>query len=248
MTRQIRRQFTPQEQTALLRQPLLEGQPVSDDCDSHGLKPSLFYRWQKACFEDGAAAFEKTDRRTAQAQQRRTAELEARLKQKDNVIAERMADLINEQKDPGGFDGVWVQPELREWAEQTELPASRLAGWIGMGASTFFDWKRCYGQVNEHNAWAPRGHWLADWEKQAIIDCYPSHPDDGYRRVTYMMMDADMVAASPGSVYRVLSQAGALRRWEAKPGKKGKGFVPRSGWLTDRRGQPTRIGTSTCPV
>ena len=96
--------------------------------------------------------------------------------------------------------------------------------------------------------WAPRGHWLADWEKQALIDCYPSHPDDGYRRVTDMMMDADMVAASPGSVYRVLSQAGALRCWEAKPGKKGKGFVPRFGWLTDRRHPPTRIGTSTCPL
>ena len=41
-----------------------------------------------------------------------------------------------------------------------------------------------------------------------------------------MMRDADIVAASSSSVYRVLSQAGALRRWEAKPSKKGKGFVP----------------------
>ena len=132
------------------------------------------------------------------------------------------------------MSGVWVQPDLRdrivdfvrERAEQTELPASRLVGWIGIGASKFFDWKRRYGQVNEHNAWVPRDHWLEDWEKQAIIDFYQSHPDDGYRRVTYLMMDADIVAASPSSVYRVLSQAGALRRWEAKPSKKGKGFVP----------------------
>ena len=85
MTQRIRRKFTPQQQAAILRQHLLEGKPVSDDCDSHGLKPGLFTRWQKACFENGAAAFEKTDRRTAQAQQRRTAELEARLKKKDMV-------------------------------------------------------------------------------------------------------------------------------------------------------------------
>ena len=78
MTKQIRRKFTPQEKVTILRQHLLEGKPVSDICDSHGLKPSLFYRWQKEFFENGAAAFEKTDRRTAQAQQRRTAELEAR--------------------------------------------------------------------------------------------------------------------------------------------------------------------------
>ena len=38
---------------------------MSDVCDSHGLKPSLFYRWQKEFFENGAAAFEKTDKRTA---------------------------------------------------------------------------------------------------------------------------------------------------------------------------------------
>ena len=90
MTKQIRRKFTPQEKVAILRQHLLEGKPVSDVCDSHGLKPSLFYRWQKEFFENGAAAFEKTDRRTAQAQQRRTAELEARLKKKDSGIAEIM--------------------------------------------------------------------------------------------------------------------------------------------------------------
>ena len=151
---------------------------MSDDCDSHGLKPSLFYRWQKEFFENGAAAFEKTDRRTAQAQQRRTAELEARLKKKDKAIAEIMEDLINEKKDLGALSGVWVQPDLRdrivdfvrERAEQTELPASRLVGWIGMGASKFFDWKRRHGQVNEHNAWAPRDHWLEDWE---ALEAFP---------------------------------------------------------------------------
>ena len=103
MTRQIRRKLTSQEKVAILRQHLLAGKPVLDDCDSHGLKPSLFTRWQKACFENGAAAFEKTDRRMAEAQQRRTAELEAKLKKKDNVIAESMEDLINEKKRPGGL-------------------------------------------------------------------------------------------------------------------------------------------------
>ena len=102
MTQQIRRKFTPQEKVAILRQHLLEGKPVSDDCDPHGLNPSLFYRWQKEFFENGATAFEKTDRRTAEVQQRRTAELEARLKKKDNVIAEIMEDLINEKKPGGG--------------------------------------------------------------------------------------------------------------------------------------------------
>ena len=70
------------------------------------------------------------------------------------------------------------------------------------------------------------GVWVQPDLRDRIVDFYQSHPDDGYRPVTYLMMDADIVAASPSSVYRVLSQAGALRRWEAKSSKKGKGFVP----------------------
>lgn len=52
MTQQIRRKFTPQEKVAILRQHLLEGKPVSDDRDSHGLKPNRFCRWQKEFFEN----------------------------------------------------------------------------------------------------------------------------------------------------------------------------------------------------
>jgi transposase InsO family protein len=143
------------------------------------------------------------------------------------------------------LSGVWVQPDLRdqivdfvrERVTQTELPASRLVAWIGIGASKFYDWQRRYGKVNEHNAWIPRDHWLEDWEKRAIIDFYQAHPDDGYRRVAYMMMDTDIVAVSPSSVYRVLSQAGVLRRWEKKPSQKGKGFAqplaPHAHWHID---------------
>jgi transposase InsO family protein len=52
-----------------------------------------------------------------------------------------------------------------------------------------------------------------------------------------MMLDADVVAVSPATVYRVLSQAGRLgRRW-AKPSKKGTGFVqplrPHEHWHID---------------
>ena len=40
----------------------------------------------------------RTDKRTVQAEQRRHAELEAKLKKKDSVIAEIMEDLIAEKK------------------------------------------------------------------------------------------------------------------------------------------------------
>ena len=39
-----------------------------------------------------------------------------------------------------------------------------------------------------------------------------------------MMLDADIVAVSPTSVWRVLGQAGLLSKWNGKPSKKGRGF------------------------
>ncbi len=138
-----------------------------------------------------------------------------------------------------------MQPDLRdgivdfvrEWSEKTELPSGRLVRWVGVGTGRFYDWKRRYGQLNEHNAWIPRDHWLEDWEKDAIVAYYLNHPDDGYRRVTYMMMDEDIVAVSPSSVYRVLHEADAMRRWARKASCKGLGFTqplqPHEHWHVD---------------
>jgi putative transposase len=61
--------------------------------------------------------------------------------------------------------------------------------------------------ANEHNSLVPRDWWLEDWEKKAIIKFHASHPLEGYRRLAFMMLDADVVAVSPSSVYRVLRNA-----------------------------------------
>jgi transposase InsO family protein len=107
---------------------------------------------------------------------------------------------------------------------------------MGIGTGKFYDWRSRYGKVNEHNGKIPRDHWLAAWEKNAIIKYYYEHPREGYRRLTYMMMDADIVAVSPASVWRVLNGAGLLRRF-AKPSQKGKGFdqplKPHKHWHID---------------
>lgn len=109
--------------------------------------------------------------------------------------------------------------------------------WIGIGASKYHDWQSRYGKVNEHNALIPRDHWLTDEEKEAILRFQREYPLEGYRRLTFMMLDRDIVAVSPSSAYRVLQEAGALRRWNRKPGKKGTGFVqplkPHEHWHVD---------------
>lgn len=93
-----------------------------------------------------------------------------------------------------------------------------------MGRAKFYDWRQRYGKANEHNALVPRDHWLTDEEKRAIIAFHERFPLEGYRRLTFMMIDQDVAAASPSSVYRVLSAAGLLDRWNPKPSKKGTGF------------------------
>jgi putative transposase len=106
-----------------------------------------------------------------------------------------------------------------------------------LGTSKFHDWKHRYGKVNEHNSMVPRDWWLDDWEKRAILDYHDCHPLEGYRRLTFMMLDDDVVAVSPASVYRVLKQAGRLDHRRFSPSKKGTGFVqpllPHEHWHVD---------------
>lgn len=113
---------------------------------------------------------------------------------------------------------------VRRWSEKTEISAGRFIEWLGIRASKFYDWRDRYGQVNEHNSWVPRDFWLEQWEKQAIVDFHLNNPLEGYRRLTFMMLDQDVVAVSPSSVWRVLGQAGLLSKWKGKASKKGTGF------------------------
>ena len=117
------------------------------------------------------------------------------------------------------------------------MPVSRLLPWVGIGTSKFYDWKERFGKVNEHNAWVPRDHWLTEDEKQRIRAFARAHRMEGYRRLTFMMIDADVAACSPASVYRVLKHAGLLAGQSPAVTKKGTGFVqplqPHEHWHVD---------------
>ncbi len=101
------------------------------------------------------------------------------------------------------------------------FPARRFVAWLGVAASKFYNWRVRYGLANEHNALVPRDWWLEDWEKKAIIKFHVGHPLEGYRRLAFMMLDADVVAVSPSSVYRVLRCAGLMKAHNSKPSLKG---------------------------
>ncbi len=50
-----RKHYSPEEKVAVLRRHLLENEPISKLCDELSLQPTVFYRWQKEFFENGAA-------------------------------------------------------------------------------------------------------------------------------------------------------------------------------------------------
>ncbi len=126
---------------------------------------------------------------------------------------------------------------VRDFSANTELPQVRLVSWVGIARGKFFDWRHRYGKANEHNALIPRDHWIEAWERRAIIEYFDRHPLEGYRRLTFMMLDQDVVAVSPATTYRVLSKAGLLDRWNRRPSKKGTGFEqpaqPHEHWHID---------------
>ncbi len=140
---------------------------------------------------------------------------------------------------------MWVPHDTRDavvdfvnyWSKRSGICVYKFVHWLGIKSSKFYDWKKRYGKVNEHNSWIPRDFWLEDWEKQAIINFFLSHPDEGYRRLAFMMIDADVVAVSPSSVYRVLSAEGLLRKWKPGSSSKGDGFKgpsrPHEHWHID---------------
>jgi putative transposase len=83
---------------------------------------------------------------------------------------------------------------------------------LELSAGKFYDWRQRYGKTNRHNGWVPRDFWLTEDEKTAILDFQEQFRLEGYRRLTYMMIAADVAAVSPSSVFRVLHAAGRLRQ------------------------------------
>jgi len=79
----------------------LEKVPISDLCEETGIHPTVFYRWQKEFFENGAAAFQRKGRANHEAEQERIEYLEKKIQTKDEVLAELMAEHVALKKSLG---------------------------------------------------------------------------------------------------------------------------------------------------
>ncbi len=96
-----RQKYSGEEKVKILRRHLVDHVPVSDLCDEYGFHPTVFYRWQKTFFENGAASFEKQDGGKIRKLAARISAQAERISRKDEVIAEIMQSHIALKKSLG---------------------------------------------------------------------------------------------------------------------------------------------------
>jgi transposase len=101
MSKKTRKRFTPQEKVAILRLHLLEHTPISDLCDRYGIRPAMFYRWQKELFENAAGSFERPSGRDGDGKDRKIVLLQQKLQRKHEVLSEIMEEHIKLKKELG---------------------------------------------------------------------------------------------------------------------------------------------------
>ena len=96
-----RKNYSLESKVEILKKHLVDKVAVSDLCDQFGLHPTMFYRWQKAFFEGGAAAFKKEQNSEKARMQKRISALEQKLNKKNEALSELMEEHVALKKSLG---------------------------------------------------------------------------------------------------------------------------------------------------
>jgi transposase InsO family protein len=121
-----------------------------------------------------------------------------------------------------------ISNEILELKNKTGLQLEILLSAAGISRRTWTDWQKRSNKETQHNGCIPKAHWLLPEEITAIINYAKNRTNkklEGYRRLTWMMIDANIAFASPSSVYRVLKEHNLLNMWaKSNDTVKKKGF------------------------
>lgn len=121
---------------------------------------------------------------------------------------------------------------ISEMQTRTDFKLNYFLTNLGLSKSKYYAWKSRIGEENKHNGKIPKQHWHTPEEEKKITNYVNKHIystdrffRDGYRRLTYRMLDEEIVALSPSSVYRILKRNNLLNPWNTKKtSSKGTGF------------------------
>jgi transposase-like protein len=98
-----RRSFSAEQKAEVVRRHLANKEPVSKLAEEFEVQPSQIHGWVHQVLSQAGRAFERSpgNGRADQAKDRRIEQLEAKLAQKNEVIAELLEDNVREKKRNG---------------------------------------------------------------------------------------------------------------------------------------------------
>ena len=130
-----------------------------------------------------------------------------------------------------------IEREVERLHMKTGIAAPILAGFAGVSGRTWREWQGRQGQETRHNGHIPRDHWVTPEEAAAIPAYCQGRMEAGYRVLCWQMVDANIAAVSPATVYNVLKRGGLTKKWAEQGKESKKGFDQPKGvheqWHTD---------------
>jgi hypothetical protein len=92
-------------------------------------------------------------------------------------------------------------------------PAHRTLAALGVPRSVYYGWRR-RESLQDRPGVPCRVYEVLPAERGAICEFALVHPKVGYRKLTWMMVDAGIACVGESTVYRVLDEADLLSRWK----------------------------------
>jgi putative transposase len=127
---------------------------------------------------------------------------------------------------------------------QIVMQTKQRSGWqvyrtlaaLGVPRSVYYAWK-ARESLEDRVGQPCRVYEVLPEERTAICDFALDYPKIGYRKLTWMMVDAQVACVGESTVYRVLSDADLLSRWKRSAVSSGeynfRPTAPNEQWHTD---------------
>lgn len=123
-------------------------------------------------------------------------------------------------------------------------PVRRTLQMLDVAPASYYRWRARGGRPPPARAAPASLLALRPEERQAIVDYALAHPEIRHRELAWRMLDDDVCAVSPASVYRVLAERGLVQRWRPRrrtaAGERVVPTRPDESWQTDIR--YTKVG------
>lgn len=133
---------------------------------------------------------------------------------------------------------------VRQTQTRIRWPIGRILRHLEIAPATYHRWRKRIAEDVSAPAARRAAHGslyeALPTERRAILDYALGHPEARHRELAWKMLDENVVAVSPSTVYRILGEANLVCRWIPRGRRKGAGRAapptkPDQKWQTDIR-------------